>query len=364
MSLYQRGKSWYYDFQYRGERYTGNIGPVSKTVAKEILAKKKAEAVEGRYELPSKKLSPKLEDFVTEYFNYYQANRRPRSVRRHLVSWHAIQPSFGSKRLAEITPFDLERYRRQRKQGGRSDVTINRELAFLRNLYNMAITWGKATENPVKKVRFARENNGRIRVLTPEEESFLLAQCGPPLQPLVVAALHTGFRASELLALTWEDVDFRRGMITVKAAYAKNGESRSVPMNTVLTATLQSVRMGALATGPVFCSRNGTPYRSFRTAFEHAVRQAGIDGLVFHDLRHTFASRLVMSGVDLPTVQALMGHKDISMTLRYTHLSSDHKQRAVRALESFGEKSQQFSQQQEGQGATVSQKVLKKRALS
>src|SRR5712692_6447501 len=80
MSLYQCSKSWYYDFQYRGERYTGCIGPVSKTVAKEIPAKKKAEAVEGRYELPSKKPSARLEDFVKDYFAYYRANRRPRSV--------------------------------------------------------------------------------------------------------------------------------------------------------------------------------------------------------------------------------------------------------------------------------------------
>ena len=109
MSLYQRGKSWYYDFQYRSERYTGCIGPVSKTVAKEILAKKKAEAVEGRYELPSQKPSPHLEDFVKAYFAYYQANRRPRSVTRHETSWHAMQPVLGSKRLAEISAFDLER---------------------------------------------------------------------------------------------------------------------------------------------------------------------------------------------------------------------------------------------------------------
>src|SRR5215510_11617712 len=115
MSLYQRGKSWYYDFQYRGERYTGNIGPVSKTIAKEILAKKKAEAVEGRYELPSKKPSPCLTDFVQEYFAYYQVNRKLRSVKRHEVSWHAISPVFGHQRLDEVSPFDLERYRRDRK---------------------------------------------------------------------------------------------------------------------------------------------------------------------------------------------------------------------------------------------------------
>src|SRR5215467_6382817 len=176
MSIYKRGKSWYYDFLYRGERYAGCIGVVSKTVGKEVLAKKKAEVTEGRYTSPAKKPSPLLEDFVNEYLDYYRANRRPHSVRRHEISWRAIQPVFGSKRLDEISPFDLERYRRQRKQAGVSDVTINRELAFLRHLYTMAITWGKASENPVKKVRFAHENNGRIRILNPEEEWLLFAQ--------------------------------------------------------------------------------------------------------------------------------------------------------------------------------------------
>src|SRR5438094_943848 len=102
MNLYQRGKSWYYDFLYRGERYTGCVGPVSKTVAKEILSKKKAEAVERRYELPSKKPSPRLEEFVEEYFSCYRTNQRAHSVRRHVIAWQAIQSVFGNKRLAEI----------------------------------------------------------------------------------------------------------------------------------------------------------------------------------------------------------------------------------------------------------------------
>src|SRR5437879_3787649 len=189
MSLYQRGKSWYYDFQYRGERYTGCIGKVSKTTAKEILAKKKAEAVEGRYELPSQKLSPRLEDFAKEYFAYYRTNRRPRSVTRHETSWHAVQPVLGTKRLTEVSPLDLERYRRQRKQANRSEITINRELAFLRNLYNVAIAWGKATENPVRKVRFAREHNERSRLLSPKEETRLLDYCEVQLKPVIVTAL-------------------------------------------------------------------------------------------------------------------------------------------------------------------------------
>ena len=176
-------------------------------------------------------------------------------MKRYASSWHAIQPVLGSKRLAEISPFDLERYRRQRKQAGKSNVTINRKLAFLRHLYTMAMTWGKATENSVKKVRFAREDNGRMRMLNADEEACLQAHCSPQLAPLVLTALHTGFCVSELLSLTWEDVSFRHQVITVRAAYTKNGESRSVPMNEILTTILQKVRMSISTDGPVFRSR-------------------------------------------------------------------------------------------------------------
>ncbi len=125
----------------------------------------------------------------------------------------------------------------------------------------------------------------------------------------------TLFRASELLSLIWRDIDFRRRVIAVRAAYAKNGESRSIPMNDVLTTTLQAVKMKASTEGPVFRTPQGGPYRNFRTAFERAVQQAGLEDFTFHDLRHTFASRLVMAGVDLPTVKELLGHKGIAMTV-------------------------------------------------
>lgn len=169
--------------------------------------------------------------------------------------------------------------------------------------------------------------------------------CKEPLKPLVVTALNTGFRAGELLSLTWEEVDFERQLVSVRAGYAKNGERRSIPMNEMLHATLEEVRIKHSTHGPVFLSRAGTPYRSFRTAFEHAVAKANITDFHFHDLRHTFASRLVMAGVDLPTIKELMGHKDIKMTLRYTHLSNSHKREAVRALDAFGQVSRQFSRQ-------------------
>lgn len=123
--------------------------------------------------------------------------------------------------------------------------------------------------------------------------------------------------------------DFKRRVITVRAEYAKNGESRSVPMNELLKRTLEEVRISEDA---VLCNRNGKAYRSVRTALDTALRKAEVTDFTFHDLRHTFASRLVMGGVDLSTVKELMGHKETIMTLRYSHLSDDHKKRAVEIL--------------------------------
>ena len=110
-------------------------------------------------------------------------------------------------------------------------------------------------------------------------------------------------------------------------------------MDAALTATLRLVRMSVSGDGLVFRTRTGTPYRLFRTAFKHALCQAGLVDVTFHDLRHTFASRLVMAGVGLATGKEPLGHKDITMMLRCTHLSQDHKQQAIRTLGTFGQKS-------------------------
>src|SRR5215831_12955318 len=102
---------------------------------------------------------------------------------------------------------------------------------------------GKGHRQPSQKGTLRTRNNGRIRMLSLDEEARLLVHCGPQLKPIVLTALHTGFRKSELLSLTWDEVDFLHRVITVRAAYAKNGEARSVPMNDVLTATLKAIRM-------------------------------------------------------------------------------------------------------------------------
>ena len=325
MSLYKRGNSWIYNFYRNGERYTEVLGPISKTRAKEIYNKAKVAAAEGRYDSLVKKEDHTFDEIAKEYLEYYRLKHRQASYERHEYAYRAVRKFYGGKRLSRINPHSLFRYISKRKDDGVSEVTINRELAFLRNMFTVAIGWGKASENPVKKITLFQEDNSRTRYLTEEEEERLLAQCKPHLYRVVLTGIHTGLRKSELLSLTWNNINFDHRLVTVEAAYAKNGEARSVPMSSRLTETLLPIRILDDPNAPVFYNSEGKPYRDISTAFNSAVRRAEIEDFTFHDLRHTFASRLVMRGVDLTTVKELMGHKHINMTLRYAHLSPGHK---------------------------------------
>ena len=147
-----------------------------------------------------------------------------------------------------------------------------------------------------------------------------------------MVGIHTGLRIqSEALTLRWEDVDFKRGLLTVRAAYAKSGESRAVNLNSAVKAALARLRENSRGQY-VFSKPDGSPYKSIRTAFETACRRAKLADVSPHTLRHTFASRLAMAGVDLRTIQELGGWKELDMLQRYAHLSPSHKAEAVEKI--------------------------------
>lgn len=150
-----------------------------------------------------------------------------------------------------------------------------------------------------------REPKGRLRFLTEQEAERLVECCAEHLRPIVVTALNTGLRLEEILKLKWEEVDFKNQIVYV--TNSKNGEQRQVPMNNTLTEALQGVKLGKPSPW-VFCNDNGQPYTRITRSLERAKRKAGIEDFHFHDLRHTFASRLVMRGVDLVTVKELLGY--------------------------------------------------------
>lgn len=335
--IYQRGRTWWLDFTHGGERHFVRLGRnIKRHVAAELAQVKRAEVLKGvagiggpkRVDLP---FAQAAEDFMT----WTRANKRPRTARHYGLCVARLKESFGSKRLGELSPFDVERHKKARVDAGAA-VGVNRELAVLKALYNRARDWGKYDgPNPVTRVRPVKESDGRLRFLEPDEETALLeAAAREPLRSIILAGLYAGLRvASEALTLRWEDVDLRRGLVTVQAAYAKSGKTRSVPLHPKLKAALVALRpaQGA-ASGYVFTQADGSPYTSIRTAFDGACKRAKLKDVTPHTLRHTFASRLVMGGVDLRTVQELGGWRTLAMVLRYAHLTPAHKRDAIEKL--------------------------------
>jgi integrase len=186
----------------------------------------------------------------------------------------------------------------------------------------------------VPKIKLEREPEGQVKWLEVDEEARLLNACAESgnenLLPIVTIALNTGMRKNEILKLTWERVDFSRGVLQL--AETKNGRRREVPMNRAVYDVLSNLP-GKREEGPVFRRKDGAAWGDVRTAFEHACRRAKITDFRFHDLRHTCASWMIMRGRSLKEVQEILGHREFSMTLRYAHLSPDRLREAVAALE-------------------------------
>ena len=187
----------------------------------------------------------------------------------------------------------------------------------IKTLLNKAVAWGKLKESLAKSAKSFKEPEGRDRFLEKEEINKLLSCCSGNLKPVVTVAIFTGMRRGEILGLKWRDIDFKRNFITLLDT--KNGEKREVPMSELVKTALIRVRKHP-DSQYIFCNKDGKPYHNLRKTFFTALKKAGIIDFRFHDLRHTFASHLVMAGFDLYTVAALLGHKDIRMTLRYSHL--------------------------------------------
>jgi integrase len=232
----------------------------------------------------------------------------------------------------------IEKYKAARlqtviKKTGRTltPTTVNREIGCLKHMYSMAITWRYVKRNPVKEVKLLKQPPGRLRYLEPDEAERLLESCLEPyLKSIVVTALNTGMRKGEILSLTWNQVDLANRRITLMKT--KNNELRVIPINDRLHAELAHLKTQPQKSEYVFCGDDGKPFGDIKKGWAGAVRRAGIADFRFHDLRHTVGSQLVMGGVDLRTVQQILGHKTIQMTQRYSHLSPAHVQDAMQKL--------------------------------
>lgn len=331
MGIFQKGKNWYIDYYVKGRRKRKKIGH-SKKLAMQVLNDVQIKIAKGEYLgiFDEKKIL--FSKYAEQYLAYSKTNKSWSTYdRQDRVSIARLKPHFKDKYIYEITPQMIEKYKSKRLETV-SPATVNRELACLKHMFTMAIKWGYSKTNPVKEVKLLKEPPGRLRYLKPEEAKSLLASCANHIRPIVVTALNTGMRKGELQKLKWADVDFKNLKITV--INAKNNESRVIPINKTLYNELHSLSKTSKGEY-VFSDKNGQPYGDIKKSFLKALEKAKVEDFRFHDLRHTFGSYLVMQGVDLKTVQQILGHKDIRMTMRYAHLSPEYVQKAVETLDSI-----------------------------
>ncbi len=263
-----------------------------------------------------------------------KANRKPRTYLRIADIVDHLTAFLGTKKLTELTAWHLEQFKKARKDAGKAPATVNLELTYVKTMLRKARSWGNLAEDPGREVRPLTGVHGKVRFLS-EEEARLLAACSPALRQVIQAGVLTGFRRQELISLRPEDIDGARKTVSVAAHNSKDGEGRTLPCGPRLMATVQEALARCGTAGAVFVSEKGIPWttHTFGKACTQACHRAALELLSPHVLRHTFASRLVMAGVDLRTVQDLMGHKSILMAMRYAHLSPDHKRAAMETLE-------------------------------
>jgi integrase len=215
----------------------------------------------------------------------------------------------------------------------RSPATVNRELSVLSKIFSLAFEAELVDENPCRRVRKLRVSNLCGHCLTAEEEEALFNELAGVewVANIVLFALHTGMRRSEIFNLRWFDIDTTRE--TVHVRQSKNGRARAVPMNETVKVLLQNLPK---ASAHVFPSpKTGGRVADVGRQFERAAKAAGLGGFRFHDLRHTAATRMAAAGVDPFTLAYIFGWSDIRMSMRYTHATNPNMRQAVRSLDTL-----------------------------
>jgi integrase len=318
----------------------------SKGEARAFLEKVRTEIREGRWLDRRRECKTIFEQAAARFLEWSKATRSDRTWRgdcRYAKRWTA-SPFFAGKPLDKITGADVEQYRqsylgKKVDNGSKPERDLARrsidiELARLKRLFSLAVQWGLCEKNPAAKVALFRQDVKRIRYLSEEEERRLFAAAGPRLRRIIRFALNTGMRRGEILGLRWCNVDLKSAGAFIPATEAKGKRDRHVPLNQTALSVLNELPRPIDNTAFVFGNKAGKRDDNLERLWREAAQAAGLVDFHFHDLRHTYASRLVMAGVDLAVLRELLGHQDFSMTLRYAHLAPSRLKEAVAILDS------------------------------
>jgi integrase len=278
--------------------------------------------------------------FAEDWFRIYVVvNNKPSEQRskRFALNRHLL-PAFGDSELSTIEPRHIEAFKAEKLQAGLAPKTVNNQLAVLGRCLRTAVEWGALNKCPM--IRPLRKVvSERTDFLTPEESRALVGACAEPMwRNMLLVALRTGLRLGELFGLEWCDLDLDRRVLVVRQSIVrgivgtpKSGKARYVPMTAEVILALSLVPHSAPL---VFHRGNGQPltYDLAKRAIRRACVAAGLRAVGWHTLRHTFASHLAVAGVPIISIQQLLGHASITMTMRYAHLAPSALQVAVESI--------------------------------
>lgn len=337
MGIYHRGEKWGIDWYDGFKRRRQLVGP-SKGEAKSLLAVKRTERLRGRREIVPKAEAPAFDQYVEgPYTEYARTNKRGFYNERYRLK--QLTGYFGKINISDLRRSHAERFKSEMSHH-LAPGTVNRLLGNLKHIVSMAVDDELITTNPFVRVKLLHVPERTERIVAEAEEGRLLGACNqvrsPFLRSSVLIALNTGMRKGEIYGLRWEQVNFADRYIHVQNGKT-NESDRRIPMNKVVQELLSEL-WKLCKCDFVFPSprKKGEPFRDPKVGFMKAVKLAKIPHRRFHDLRHTFATRLVRSGVDIVTVQHLLGHSNVKMTSRYAHTDADAKMDAVKRLDFAG----------------------------
>lgn len=288
-----------------------------------------------------------LGKYLEEHYKDYLFAMNPKTAKQ---SYQSIANTFAflaNKPLEDIKAWDIQQWATEKRKLGRAPATIEYTFNRLKAALNRAVEWEFIESHNLSSVKIAKEDNTRIRYLSESEEAALLSalaareaqlcedndshQYADFFTPLITLAMHTGMRKGEMLTLHWESVSFENRYLTILSENAKSKKKRTIPMNDTVFNMLSQWRAQNPNEEYVFV-HEGKRVSFFQYPWQNLLKAAGIENFRFHDLRHHFASKLVMAGVDLNVVRELLGHADLKMTLRYAHLAPAHTAAAVQMI--------------------------------
>jgi len=359
-SIYKRGKNYYIDIRSNGRRIRRKIG-VSKKLAELVLKDTEVKIAKQEYNFDS--IDGNIFELFKFYIKYSQTNHQPTTTTRYknvifnfqvfLILHYPDINRFSRLNLAlfeEYKDFRLNKDPRELELPENfpfsipnnctkaSTRTINYEIKTLKSIFALAVKKNLCRENPCKDIKPIKiKTSEKPRFLDKNECKIFLENCGDFLYPIFYTFINTGLRLGELLNLQWSDIDFKRKKLCIrkKSFWIPKTEEREIPLSEGVLEILKAHKPANVNNSDfVFPDKDGGILkRKLRKDLIRIARKAGINNFTkIHTLRHTFASHLVMNGVDLPTVQKLLGHSDIQTTMIYSHLTPDHLADAVNKL--------------------------------